>query len=437
MRRTVLEYGKLHRSDVGSGRWDRLCRFDQIHARQQDDVPAFDWSRRDYAVAQNRVGVLHVAGLTVEILPKVCDDEEEKGTRTAQANLLHMLHAAGSFPVMHRGMADVAIERLPLLDALTCVFARRLLDELTRGPDRGYVPREENLRHVKGRILIPEDVRRNAFLRHRIYVAYDEFLEDTTINRVLKAAARKLLRLDVEGARPLLTRVVEELDSVDDGALRLPEMQSVTFHRNNVRFEPLFDFARLVLLGSSPAPRGGLESSFALLFEMDKLFEAYFAHYVVRHAEALGVERRYIRVQARGTRVFLLQRESDQRLSYRLQPDLVVEPHGEFRGAVYDTKWKRIGPGAGSGTGPSQADVYQLAVYAARFGHPDNVLVYPATAGARDDTFRIAGNGSRVRFAVLRLDHDLRNEPERTRTTFIRALWGGAHANQPARAATR
>ena len=81
---------------------------------------------------------------------------------------------------------------------------------------------------------------------------------------------------------------------------------------------------------------------------------------------------------------------------------------------VFAMNGTRIGAGGPLGVGPSQADLYQLAAYASRFGRPDNVLVYPAAAGASTQAFGLLGTTQTLRVAVLLLGHDMRRCPART-----------------------
>lgn len=418
----VFEYGHLHRKDVGTRVWDRLRTFDEAQARQTRTPTILDWRFACYAVAGSRVGVVRVPGLTLEILPKICRADAEGSENLARGNLLHMLRVARALPVSVRGRADLATERMPLLDAVASSFAHALLEEFTRGPDRGYVRRSENLRHVRGRIELAEHMRRNAVLQHRVFVAFDEFQADTWLNQTFKAAARVLFRACASSApRSALGRVLDELSDVATIAPHAADQRRVQFHRHNLRYEPLFRFACQVLAGRSPAPRSGELDAFSIVFPMEKLFEVFVARFLRSNAEALGLQRSAIHVQARGRPKYLLRRLPGNQRCFRLQPDLLVDPHGDFRGLVLDTKWKLLAdPETGAARGPSNADLYQVAAYAQRFGMPDNVLLYPGTAGAAEASYVVEGNAARIHVRTLPLDHDLR----RDRRTTVRAMRG-------------
>lgn len=77
-----------------------------------------------------------------------------------------------------------------ILSALLVVqFLMTMKRIVMRGHRKGYVPRQENLSKVKGRLDIRR-TERNAMLGHqeRVICRYEEYLVDTTENRLLKRA---------------------------------------------------------------------------------------------------------------------------------------------------------------------------------------------------------------------------------------------------------
>jgi 5-methylcytosine-specific restriction enzyme subunit McrC len=412
--RQLPEFGRLYEADIGPRLWARLLRFDSARVRI-GQPPVFDWARRDYARARNLVGVLQLPGILVEILPKVDVSEGEGGDEVspdAQSNLLYMLEFVRRLPVTDVGLAELAFSAGSLHDALARVFAENLHREIVRGLDRDYVRHEAELPYVRGQILIHEQIRKRPYLQDRLWNCYDEFNEDTLLNRVLKAAARSLAS-DVRDSScvGLLNRIIEEFDGVRDVEIHESHVHEIVLNRLTLRFEPLLDFACLVLFGGSPAPQPGKRRSFSMLIPMDRLFEEFFARFVRRYANRLGLERGQIHPQAVGQRRWLLHRIPDERGAFRLKPDLIVERHGEFPGLVLDTKWKRLASNEiGTRKGVAESDMYQVFAYATRFGYADNVILYPYVEGSQPQSFRIPDTDSRIRIETIRLDRDLRRD---------------------------
>ena len=111
----------------------------------------------------------------------------------ARSNLLYMLSVAGQVPVRERDVARLASRKASLSETLAAIFADRLRRELLRGPERAYIRREENLRQFKGKLLIAQQALHNAAHRERFFCRFDEFSEDTLMNRIFRAACQVLL----------------------------------------------------------------------------------------------------------------------------------------------------------------------------------------------------------------------------------------------------
>lgn len=107
-------------------------------------------------------------------------------------NLLYMLSVSGDVPVRNRDIARLAVRQAPLSETLAAIFADCLRRKLLLGPERAYQGQEANLRSFKGKLLIARQVQHNAAHRERFYCRYDEFSEDTVMNRVFRASCRAL-----------------------------------------------------------------------------------------------------------------------------------------------------------------------------------------------------------------------------------------------------
>lgn len=410
LRIPVTEYGRIPRDALGPRLVRELQRADERHARG-GGTNIFDWSRLREIRVLNHVGVVQVPGLTVEILPKVdtVDTDSEDGQRRVQRNLLHMLSITRALPIHDRDLAGQQLRRLPLLESLIVVFASRLLTELRRGPDRRYLAREDNLAVIRGKMLLTEHVRRNVARKDRVYVGYDEFLPDTWLNRILKAACRQLLAVCRSSrAGQLLSEALLELADVEDCPIEPYRFDQLLLDRNTERFRPMVDFARMVLMGSSPSPSAGVSETFSIVFPMDVLFEEYIGRIIRRHAGELGLVSERVHLQARSRRRWLLRR-TDGSGCFRMKPDVLVDGGDGSPAIILDTKWKRLLSDAeDSRNGVGQGDLYQLYAYAKQYGSDQNVLLFPRVPGVTGKQYRIDGDDGetsiRVGFVDVGLD---------------------------------
>ena len=336
------------------------------------------------------VGVLAVPGRTVEILPKIDDDDG-----AVRAALVRMLAVAHDLPVAEGDLAALDTQRNDLLELLVRLFAERLLAAVRRGLPRRYVAREEDLRLLRGKLDVTRQITRLAVRPDRLACRFDDLSEDTPLNRVLKAAVARLARLARTAANArLLAEIAARLESVGDSPD--PFREPVRLDRTNAAFHDLHRLALLFLAGEWQNTASGRAAGFALLFPMNDLFEKFVGRCLRR---ALAPVR--IRLQAGGH--YALSGNL-----FALRPDAVIE---EAAGTVVlDTKWKRLDPGKDKEKlGVEQSDVYQMLAYARSYGASRLILLYPWTGElppeGRAREWTVAGTDIPLDVATVNVGH--------------------------------
>jgi 5-methylcytosine-specific restriction enzyme subunit McrC len=413
-----------------------LKAFEDAYCGKSAKSRIFDW-RHQEVWAKNHVGVIQVPGLTLEILPKIDkhhQDEDERERLLAQHNLLYMLSFTRKLPFEERDLAALKLQKMPLMEILIRLFANRLLEELRRGVDHAYVQREENLPAVKGKILLNRHLTLNSAHKERFYVGFDEFLDDTPLNRIIKATCRRLLALSANSeTQRLLLEGTAIFDEVSD-IIPTHHFDQVHLHRNNERFQALLDFCRIVWHGQSPNPSAGDSHTFSLLFPMEQLFEEFIARFIRRHATSLGLWRDDIRIQSEGCSRYLLQEEQSKRSRFKLLPDLLLKEGTGVR-LILDTKWKCLkSDDEDVKNGVSQADMYQMYAYSTRFDCNDVVLLYPDTGDVAPKTYCLFGDEEkRIRVAVINLNRDLKKDMINFKCDIKQIM----HCNLPGRRTSR
>ena len=165
-----------------------------------------------------------------------------------------------------------------------------------------------------------------------------------------------------------------DVSEVSPGDLRWDQ---IVLDRTNTRWHELLSLARLFLRDRHQQTSFGPTEGFALLFEMNVLFEEYVARLMAR---ALAGTR--LRVSAQGgLRACLYEGEAGR---FRTRPDLIIRK-GNQNVLIIDTKWKRIRQIDDPHDGVSQADVYQLMAYGRLYDCPHAVLLYPHHGGLPPD----------------------------------------------------
>ena len=311
------------------------------------------------------VGILSIPSRTVEILPKI--DGNDGAVRSA---LVRMLAVVWDLRLVEGELATLDTQRHDLLELLIRLFADRLLATVRRGMPRRYLAHEEDLALLRGRLDIKRQFTHLAVRPDRLACRYDELSEDTPLNRVLKAAVTRLAGLARSAANfRRLAELAARFEFVRDSSDPLRE--SVLLDRTNTAFHELYRLAKLFLSGDWQSTAEGHSAGFALLFPMDKLFEAFIGRSLER-----ALARRTVHLQHR--RRSALTGANGEPL-FALQPDVVIEESND-RPIVLDTKWKRLTPRAHDGKttmGVAQSDIYQMLAYARAYDAGRLVLIYP------------------------------------------------------------
>lgn len=409
----------------------RLRKFDSKQAGREGSL-IFEW-RHNKLWAKNWVGVVQIGGLTVEILPKVekpsKSDNDETLEHFARRNLLYMLALAGEVPMRTRDVADIATQGGTLLDIYVDIFARRLTEQLKKGLDKDYVRREENLSVLRGKLKFGDHISKNAGRHDRFYVAYDEYLPDTPLNRIFKAACHKLRRaVQRPTTDEKLKNAAMLFADVSDVVVTPMSLDRISFDRRNRRFKECFDFCRMLLLGQAPTASHGQTRTFSVLFDMNSVYEKFITEFIRRYVLVDELdERLHLDPQSKKVKKYLLwagEDKADEKGPVRLKPDILIQRRGTRDGEtnfiVIDTKWKELGEKDSGGVkGVSTSDLYQLYAYARRYNAQNSLLLYPNTVGElasedyvlpETDVPALDGPRKRVGLEFIDLDRDLRAE---------------------------
>ena len=312
--------------------------------------------------ARNYVGVLQTkSGLTIEILPKIANKND---TERSKAVFIKMLRTLKNFPFKSSNLASLKTQNLPLLEIFISMFLCELEALVKKGIKSDYVALEENLSFLKGKLNINEQIKRNSIHKERFYVGYSEFLSDIKINRIIKTTLKFLYKKsnsskNQQKIRELLF-IFDEVSECEDYKNFFAKL---VINRQVKHYEQTLLWCKIFLLNNSFTPHKGDDLAFALLFDMNALFESYVGNFIkksfpctiLQHSEKHLVE---------------------NPKSFRLRPDIFLKD--KF---IADTKWKIIS----SSNDISQADLYQLYAYGKKHKCDKLYLIYPKIEGIKQE----------------------------------------------------
>ena len=181
-------------------------------------------------------------------------------------------------------MTFAHVQRFPMLE----VFVRRFLDNLNTlargGLARRYIPVEENLPYLRGRILFREQIRENLANHARFYVVHDELSVNRPANRLIHSALAKLIPLvqNTENRR-LLHQLMATFVDVPKTANPHADWQRHQVDRSMQHYRPVMQWVGLFLFGHGLTTFAGPHRNLSLLFPMEQVFEDFVTYNFRRH----------------------------------------------------------------------------------------------------------------------------------------------------------
>lgn len=338
--------------------------------------------------AQNFVGVIQTKdGTTIEILPKISSVESKEKSKEI---LIKMLKTVKKSPFKNFNMANLKSSKLPLLEIFISMFLEELAKLVQKGIKSDYVTKEENLKFLKGKLKIGEQIKQNTIHKERFFVEYQEFSSDRVENRLIKTTLGYLYKKSKSNRNQQRIReflfVFDEIKPSHDIKT---DFSKVRLNRQMKDYEQVLLWCKTFLLENSFSPYKGDDVAFALLFDMNLLFESYVGDYLKKK----GLD---VSLQDKGKHLV----EAPKK--FALKPDIVIKHENEI--IVADTKWKIIKEEKDI----SQSDMYQLFAYGKKYKNQQLYLIYPSNSEKELELFYEYENGLNLHVLFFDVEKDFK-----------------------------
>ena len=343
--------------------------------------------------ARGVVGVVAAEGGALEILPKIESRTDSSAGQIGniRRRLVHMLAVALDIRIDAGQFTALDWQRDTLLEILIRLFTEKLVDAVRRGMPRRYVPEENELATLRGRLDVTRQFTVLAANPSRLACRYDALSPDIALNQIMKAAVTRLASIARAGEnRRRLRELAFAYADIADVPVAALRWNQLVLDRTNARWHELLSMAKLLLGQRFQTTSAGEGKGFSLLFEMNTLFEEYVAR-TVRRALA-GSD---LSVISQGGRMYCLETENGG--LFQTKPDIIIKRERQVV-QVIDTKWKRIAARIDDRKqGVSQADVYQMMAYGRLYDCSRLTLLYPHHRGLQciegvQASHRVAGS---------------------------------------------
>ena len=341
--------------------------------------------------AQNYVGIIQTKdGIIIEILPKISNVKYEELKKI----VLKMLKTLKNSPFKNFNMAYLKKCKMPLFEIFISMFLDELSYLLKKGIKSDYIQKEDNLKFLKGKLNINKQIQKNFIHKERFYVEYDEFMRDRVENRLIKTTLYYLYKKSRSNKNQ--KRIREFLFIFDDVGLSnniKADFKKVNLNRQMKDYKQLLLWSKIFLLGNSFSPYRGNDVAFALLFDMNLLFESYVGEYLKKHLKKHSFD-----VKLQDKSKYLVEEPK----AFMLKPDIIINKDKEDM-IIADTKWKILSKEK-LNYGISQADMYQLYAYGTKYNCKKLFLIYPKEEVKKEECYKFFTGANEVSLKVLFFD---------------------------------
>ena len=387
-----------------------LVEFIHEFSGDEEDADALDFMRISYKrnvgdviTIKNYVGLIQMNnGYQVHVLPKISfDSGEDAGNKETKRIFMKMLKSMKDFPSKVFNYGNLKVDRMNLYEIFINMYLQEVRQLVKRGIKFAYVVQEDNLKFYKGKLLTCQHIKTNIAHKERFYVAYDEFHPNRSENKLVKATLLKLQKLTTSAENSKeIRQLLTAFEMVEPSTNHMKDFSQVKIDRNTKDYEMLLQWSKVFLMNKSFTTFSGKNTSRALLFPMESVYESYVAQQMKNVLRPAGWD---VSSQDKGYYLFM-----EPRRQFALRPDIVCK-RGD-RTVIMDTKWKSLINSERANYGISHSDMYQMYAYSKKYETSEIWLLYPLNDEMRDhyDIVFESGDGTTVRLYFV----DLTRMPE-------------------------
>ena len=312
--------------------------------------------------AQNYVGVIQTKdGTTIEILPKIKNATTEK----SKDILIKMLKTLKNSPFKNLSVANLKSSKIPLFEIFISMFLEELTVLVRNGIKSDYISKEENLKFLKGKLKISEQIKYNTIHKERFFVQYEEFISNRVENRLIKTTLQFLYnKSKINKNQQRIREFLFVFDEIEISHNINKDFSKIKLNRQMKDYQQVLLWCKTFLFENSFSPYKGNDIAFALLFDMNLLFESFVYSYLKKSSNFQDIKSQ--------DRTHHLAYENGIG-RFRLKPDIVINS-GKI---IADTKWKILSEDKAY-NGVLQDDMYQLYAYGTKYDNCEKIyLIYP------------------------------------------------------------
>jgi len=257
-------------------------------------------------------------------------------------------------------------EGVNFFDIIGRFFLNHLNDILKRGLLKKYVRKKENLRFLKGKISIKDQIKENLIDKSRFFCEYEDLTFDNLENRIVLRALNSLISLirfniKIKNELKKLETILKDFITLVN--INPKECNLIKFNRVNQFYQDIIKLSRMILEKRFVrSVHRGESRGFNFIVNMNKVYEDFITEVIEEIIQDPEFKEFEIERQPRFDK---LVRER----TIITKPDIVIRKGKEEYPFIIDTKYKRE---------DSNVDYYQVIAYSLALRNSEACcLIYP------------------------------------------------------------
>lgn len=311
------------------------------------------------------VGVIQVGNITIEILPKIGQANDEKEKAKWQKVLIDMLRECRWMNVYSHEKASLRFKPNSILEAYLELFILECEKILRQGLIKKYRFEASNCNALKGQLLFNKQIQNNLVHQEQFYTRHQIYDRENLFNQILYKAL--LIVPQITNSPYLKDKVFSLIFSfpvLSDIQISADLFNNLSYSRKNLHYKEAIEIAAMLLLNYRPDISSGSNHVLAILFDMNDLWEEYVYRQLFK-----GKPKAWV-IRPQNIKDFWFISNSNRKKTVR--PDIVIENKDAKTTAIIDTKWKLPEKNI-----PADNDLKQMFVYNEYWNGRNAILLYP------------------------------------------------------------
>ena len=216
-------------------------------------------------------------------------------------------------------------------EMFTAILCKGIESQLKRYLNRDYVVKTEALSSLRGSIRVTESINQMSFLNKKLVCSFDEFSNDSYMNKILKSTMHLLLKADIS---------IEQKKSLKSLLPYFAEVRKIDiyrinwkfhFNQNNQTYRMLMGICYLTIKGLLQTQDNGKIKLMDFIDEqrLCRLYEKFILGYYQKHFSHLNPRTNYIEWDGQGETEYLP----------AMKTDITLEDKSQKKVLIIDTKY--------------------------------------------------------------------------------------------------